>query len=92
MLKHFELYCPTAKYLMKTDDDMFVNNDVILNIIRNASDENAAIGLRIKQNNPIRHSPSKWNMPYWLYANDKYPTYLSGTGYILPGIVMFMKF
>lgn len=82
MLKHFMELCPNARFLMKTDDDMFVNTKLINELL---TDESSLFGKVITGSKPFRTPISKWYTPKWLYKNDYYPTYLSGTGYIIPG-------
>lgn len=84
MLKHFMELCPTARFLMKTDDDMFVNTKLISELL---TDESSLIGKVITGSKPFRTVISKWYTPKWLYKRDYFPTYLSGTGYIIPGLL-----
>lgn len=87
MLKHFMELCPTAKFLMKTDDDMFVNTKLIKELL---TDESLLIGKVIAGSKPFRTPISKWYTPEWLYKGEYFPTYLSGTGYIIPGLFSYI--
>ncbi|XP_075471638.1 beta-1,3-galactosyltransferase 2-like [Ascaphus truei] len=77
-------YCPHANYVMKTDTDMFVNTEHLLNLLRPdlPPKHNYITGFLIKHDYPHRHKESKWYMPPSLYAEDIYPDFCSGTGYV----------
>ncbi|XP_033107734.1 beta-1,3-galactosyltransferase 1-like [Anneissia japonica] len=82
-LKWVTNYCSHAKYVMKTDDDMFVHYKNIVNFLAgNTSRRDYAVGYYMKTK-PIRNVRSKWYMPKDVYPHDKYPPFLSGTGYIM---------
>ncbi|XP_066453225.1 beta-1,3-galactosyltransferase 2-like [Eleutherodactylus coqui] len=82
-------YCPTAKYVMKTDSDMFVNIDRLLDLLKSeqAQKQNYFTGDLMKNNRPIRNKNSKWHMPHSLYPGEFYPTFCTGSGYVFSGDV-----
>ena len=76
--------CGKAKFVMKTDDDVFVN---IPNALKTVRKYNSLLQENIFGNCrsdawPIRHKISKWYVPMESYSMDVYPPYCSGTGYI----------
>ncbi|KAL6461858.1 hypothetical protein MHYP_G00300030 [Metynnis hypsauchen] len=76
--------CPQASYAMKIDSDMFVNLENLMNLLLapDTPKENYITG-KIMWNIPvIRDKNSKWYVPKELYAEDYYPTYLLGMGYV----------
>ncbi|XP_015520626.1 beta-1,3-galactosyltransferase 1 isoform X1 [Neodiprion pinetum] len=84
MLKWVTLNCGQAKYLMKTDDDMFVNVPVLIRLLQARPKANGALmGSLICRAKPITDSKNKWFMPKYMYAEKMYPNYLSGTGYVM---------
>lgn len=87
ILKHFIDKCSSASFVMKTDDDMFINTPLIQKLLENISQNNQnekiSIGKEIKHGKPNRDPESKWYLPRWLFPEDYLPSYLSGTGYIL---------
>lgn len=85
MFKHFKWICPSAKYVMKTDDDIFVNTKLIEDMLNRNNDENTIFGYVKNFVRPIRDPESKWHMPYWIYGRKYYPTFTTGGGYIIPG-------
>ncbi|KAL6461967.1 hypothetical protein MHYP_G00301120 [Metynnis hypsauchen] len=76
--------CPQASYAMKVDSDMFLNLENLMSLLLapETPKENYITG-RVMWNIPvIRDKNSKWYVPKELYAEDYYPTYLLGMGYI----------
>lgn len=80
-------YCPEAKYIMKTDSDIFVNMDnLVLNLLRpNAQPRQRFFTGHVINGGPIRDTRSKWYMSRDLYPENKYPPFCSGTGYVFSG-------
>ncbi|XP_036418974.1 beta-1,3-galactosyltransferase 2-like [Colossoma macropomum] len=77
-------HCPQASYAMKIDSDMFLNLENLMNLLLrpDTPKENYMTG-EVMWNRPvIRDKNSKWYVPKELYAEDYYPTYLLGMGYV----------
>lgn len=85
-MKWMATFCPHAKYMVKTDDDMYVSYKNIVNYLISSPDTRFVTGMVIK-GAPIRDPKSKWYVPKDLYPGTKYPPFCSGTGYILSGDV-----
>uniref|UniRef100_A0A1A7YDK7 Hexosyltransferase n=1 Tax=Iconisemion striatum TaxID=60296 RepID=A0A1A7YDK7_9TELE len=82
------MHCPQAGYVMKTDSDMFVNTEyLIFKLLRPdlKARKNYFTGNNMRGFAPNRNKNSKWYMPPELYPGEKYPTFCSGTGYVLSG-------
>ncbi|XP_063068550.1 beta-1,3-galactosyltransferase 1-like [Engraulis encrasicolus] len=77
-------YCSQARYVMKTDSDIFVNMDnLIYSLLRPGSKPRRRYFTGYVINgSPIRDMRSKWFMPRELYPESKYPPFCSGTGYV----------
>ncbi|XP_062574930.1 beta-1,3-galactosyltransferase 1-like [Saccostrea cucullata] len=81
--------CAKAEFIMKTDDDMFVN----LNSLMAVLDKNKNIlqrsvgGYCVKSANPVRDKGSKWYVSLAMYPHAKYNGYCSGTGYVTSMVV-----
>ncbi|KAL7833926.1 hypothetical protein AOLI_G00288860 [Acnodon oligacanthus] len=76
--------CLQASYAMKVDSDMFLNLENLINLLLapDTPKENYMTG-KIMWNIPvIRDDSSKWYVPRELYAEDYYPTYPLGMGYV----------
>ncbi|KAG8556162.1 hypothetical protein GDO81_017943 [Engystomops pustulosus] len=82
-------YCPRAKYVMKTDSDMFVNTYRLMDLLGpdQPQKQNFFTGFVLEKHRPHRNKDSKWHMPYSQYAGEFYPTFCSGTGYVFSGDV-----
>lgn len=82
------IHCPRASYVMKTDSDMFVNTEYLINKLLRPEmkpKKNYFTGNNMRGFAPNRNKNSKWYMPPELYPSDKYPTFCSGTGYVFSG-------
>ncbi|XP_041847437.1 beta-1,3-galactosyltransferase 2 [Melanotaenia boesemani] len=82
------MHCPLARYVMKTDSDMFVNTHyLIYKLLRPELKPRKKYftGYNMRGFAPNRNKNSKWYMPPALYPGDKYPTFCSGTGYVFSG-------
>ncbi|XP_073974842.1 beta-1,3-galactosyltransferase 1-like isoform X2 [Rhodnius prolixus] len=82
MLKWFLHQCPSPRYLMKTDDDMFVNV-ANLSALLSKANSTVLIGSLICRAKPILDIRNKWYVPKYIYKKSFYPNYLSGTGYVM---------
>lgn len=77
--------CAHAHFVMKTDDDMFVNLPNVLRIISGPLSEilqSAVAGSCSQKAKPIRHKQSKWYASIESYPQQLYPGFCSGTGYV----------
>ncbi|XP_060597338.1 beta-1,3-galactosyltransferase 1-like isoform X2 [Ruditapes philippinarum] len=78
-------FCQTAVYVMKTDDDMFVNIPNLLKMLTNTNKEKlqtSVMGACFLRAKPIRSNESKWFASYESYPDEFYPMFCSGTGYV----------
>ncbi|XP_052404414.1 beta-1,3-galactosyltransferase 2 isoform X5 [Carassius gibelio] len=83
-------YCPEAKYVMKTDSDMFVNTEYLIEKLLKTKGQPMQkyfTGLHMSDFSPNRNKESKWYMPEEVYPGKRYPTFCSGTGYVFSGDV-----
>ena len=85
MLKWMDTYCKIAKFLLKTDDDVFINTNALLNDLHNSVHSRFTMGNIIAAAQPIRDRTSKWYTPSPIYSEQMYPKYISGTAYIISG-------
>ncbi|OWF51501.1 beta-1,3-galactosyltransferase 1-like [Mizuhopecten yessoensis] len=77
-------HCAHAQYLMKTDDDMYVNMPGLRKAIGDNSQQlQSAIGGKcMPEADPVRDKTSKWFVSYQYYPRKSYPGYCAGTGYV----------
>lgn len=81
-------YCPQVPYVMKTDSDMFVNTEYLINKLLLPDQpprKNYFTGYLMKDFSPNRNTESKWYMSPELYPGERYPLFCSGTGYVFSG-------
>ncbi|XP_060784798.1 beta-1,3-galactosyltransferase 1 [Neoarius graeffei] len=77
-------FCNQAKYVMKTDSDIFVNMDnLVYKLLKpDTKPRRRYFTGYVINGSPIRDIRSKWYMPRDLYPESKYPPFCSGTGYV----------
>ncbi|XP_070535656.1 beta-1,3-galactosyltransferase 5-like [Ptychodera flava] len=81
-------HCPNASYVLKTDDDVFINYYSLAKNLTQMPRTNLAYGYSYLNITPSRNHTDKWYTPLEMYKHDKYPPYLVGTGYVLSNDVM----
>ncbi|XP_052805356.1 beta-1,3-galactosyltransferase 1-like [Mya arenaria] len=78
--------CPNAQFVMKIDDDMWLNVPNIMNFLSNSSMktllQNTVTGMCSSKAQPIRSKNSKWYASLISYPEKFYPGFCSGTGYL----------
>ncbi|XP_068129592.1 beta-1,3-galactosyltransferase 2-like [Hyperolius riggenbachi] len=78
-------FCPKASYVIKIDNDMFLNVDYLVHKLLHPKlpvRQNYFTGLIVSGTGPSRQKESKWYVPEEIYPNDTYPPYCSGPGYV----------
>ena len=77
--------CTNARFIMKTDDDMYMNMKSLLNVLKAHENQlqNSLGGYCEKHATPFRNPKSKWYVSYETYPAKAYPEYCLGFGYIL---------
>ncbi|RZB41660.1 Galactosyl T domain containing protein, partial [Asbolus verrucosus] len=90
MLKLFNSHCSKSyKYLMKIDDDVFLNIDLVMEmLLQRKSATDVLVGKIINDTGPFRETGNKWYVPYEWYPEAKYPDYLCGPTYLMSADVV----
>ncbi|GAB6023014.1 hypothetical protein CHUAL_007104 [Chamberlinius hualienensis] len=84
LLKWANTFCTEAKYIMKADDDMFVNVPNLLKYVKSLRIYKSQLfGRLVKGARPLRTKSSKYYVPVSEYKDKVYPDYLSGTAYVM---------
>lgn len=84
LLKWVTGFCPDVQYVLKTDDDMYVNvGNLIKSISKFPVKSNVMYGVLFKKAKPNRNPSAKWFVPKNQFDGDMFPDYLSGTGYMM---------
>lgn len=79
-------YCPKAKFVMSTDDDVFVHTPNMVRYLRSMEQKQVSnfwVGHVHRGAPPIRRKTSKYHVPVELYPWSAYPDYTSGAGYVV---------
>ncbi|RUS72644.1 hypothetical protein EGW08_019582 [Elysia chlorotica] len=85
LVKWVSLYCPNSTFVLKADDDMYINVPRLLAKLRSQFDKGPLfiIGMLHPDSRPFRTKGHKWFMPPNEYRQKKYPNYVSGTSYAM---------
>lgn len=76
-------FCSSAKYILKSDDDMFINVKTLLESLHNAVHKRFLMGRIIARAKPWRNRRTKYYVSKKDYPSVWFPTYLSGTAYVI---------
>ncbi|KAL1423568.1 hypothetical protein MTO96_020952 [Rhipicephalus appendiculatus] len=86
MLKWAYVNCSRTRFLLKVDDDMFVNVEKLLRFLK-AHGENRTrpflAGYVAQGRKTVRRAGSRWYMPLAVYEPDWLPSYIHGSGYVV---------
>ncbi|KAB7505308.1 Beta-1,3-galactosyltransferase 5 [Armadillidium nasatum] len=89
MLEWAKTYCSEAPFVLKTDDDMFINVPLLLAFIHvKKNDKNAMYGRLAKGWKPVRNKKSKYFVDTSTYSRIRYPDFLTGPAYLLTNDVI----
>ena len=83
LLKWYNQNCNHVPYLLKADDDVFLNTNNLYNMVSQNTKADILIGYLFCDNKPIRIKESKWYVPESVYRNEYYPMHLNGPGYLM---------
>lgn len=79
-------HCP-AKFLLKTDDDCFVNTRLIYDLALHHQDVNnlyiGTVSNDMEKRKVIRNVANRWHVVQSDYNEEYYPSYASGAGYLM---------
>lgn len=85
VLKNFLMHFGKTEFLLKIDDDVFVNHLNIAKMLTHGNIAADVTGQAINLTKPNRDVESKWYLPHWLYGNDEFPVYINGPATIFKG-------
>ncbi|BFZ22578.1 hypothetical protein BsWGS_25617 [Bradybaena similaris] len=91
ILKWVSLFCNATRFVLKADDDMYVNIPFLVKTLHQYSldksrPEAYVVGSLQVNAQPNRDSSSKWHTPTSVFSLNTYPNYVSGTAYAMTGI------
>lgn len=83
-LSWFSQKCSNAQFVLKGDDDVFVNTDNLVKFLRaHKPDHHLFTGYIHGHGGPSRDRNSKYFIPVEIYQNESYPPFPSGGGYLM---------
>ncbi|XP_041452276.1 beta-1,3-galactosyltransferase 5-like [Drosophila obscura] len=88
MLEWVDTHCPRVKYILKTDDDMFINVPKLLDFIDEHKDKRTIYGRLAEEQEPERNRGSKYFVPYHQFRGAEFPKYTTGGAYLLTGDIV----
>lgn len=83
-------FCPRMTFVMKIEDDVFLNVQILLHELRTIRKKNQngrLFGHLLVQAKPSRNLKDKRYVPYHSYDQDVFPPFLDGHGYVMSGDV-----
>ncbi|XP_018325732.1 beta-1,3-galactosyltransferase 5-like [Agrilus planipennis] len=93
-LKYAIYHCPKAKYILKTDDDIFVNIPTLLTFLKEELSpygaENLLLCALLLESSRVKRTyRSKWRVSFKEYSGRYYPPYCSGYAIMYSPDVVF---
>ncbi|XP_043421226.1 beta-1,3-galactosyltransferase 9 [Prionailurus bengalensis] len=87
-------FCPNALFILKVDEEMFVNVPSLVDYLLNLKDhlEDVYVGRVIHQDTPNRDPNSQEFVPFSEYPEKYYPDYCSGEAFIMSQDVARMMY
>ncbi|GAB0087581.1 hypothetical protein DMENIID0001_019080 [Sergentomyia squamirostris] len=83
MLEWTMTYCPMVSFLLKTDDDTFINMKVLLEFMKNHSENRTIYGYVRTDDSIKRNKSSKYYVSEGEYDKNDLPAYVTGHIYLL---------
>ncbi|XP_028138140.1 beta-1,3-galactosyltransferase 5-like [Diabrotica virgifera virgifera] len=85
MLEWVDNFCSRAQFVLKTDDDMFINVSRLLEFIaRHKPEERTIYGRLARKWKPIRNKKSKYYISLQQYKPPAFPDFTTGPAYLFP--------
>ena len=83
LLKWYNQKCTHVPYLLKCDDDVFINTKNLHSLVSMITLDDALLGYLWCDNYPRRHIREKNYTPVSVYGQDTFPPHLNGPGYLI---------
>jgi hypothetical protein len=74
-----------VKFVLKVDDDMFINMQMLVDFSETRTFNKAIIGKLARKWRPHRESKSKWYVPTSAFNGTLYPNFATGPAYMFTG-------
>ena len=80
---YFIFFLSKFDYLLKLDDDIYLNLEKLHQIIDENQDPYLLLGTAICNDRPFRKKNHKWYISHKMYRHERYPPFLQGTAYLM---------
>lgn len=88
-LEWIDTYCSEVRFVLKTDDDMFINVPRLMSFVnRHRKDKNAIFGKLARKWKPVRNKNSKYFLSLAQYKLPFYPDFTTGPAYLISSDVV----
>ncbi|XP_014091668.2 uncharacterized protein [Bactrocera oleae] len=92
-LEWVDLHCHKAKFILKTDDDMFINVPKLLQFIdSHIKDKRVIYGRLAKQWKPIRNKKSKYYVSTDQFSQPLFPPFTTGPAYLITSDIIHLLY
>ncbi|KAH8271104.1 hypothetical protein KR018_011898, partial [Drosophila ironensis] len=88
LLEWAHRHCPYAKYVLKTNDDVFINVPRLLSFIDKNKANRTIFGRRIDGSRPVRNRASKYYLSINEYPTNTFPNFTTGPAYLITGDIV----
>ncbi|GIY49323.1 beta-1,3-galactosyltransferase 1 [Caerostris darwini] len=85
VLKWVSEVCSLVKYVLKVDDDMFINVENFLTLTEMKNHSSLIMGELAHEWHPVRSAKNKWFTSFVEYPFNVYPDFVFGPSYLLTG-------
>lgn len=89
-LKWVSQFCPSVKYVIKSDDDMIINLPHLLAVLSKTNMTRSILGPYNENSRVMRRG--KWAIPMEVFPFYYYPAYESGAAYVISGDLVLPLF
>ncbi|KAK7591171.1 hypothetical protein V9T40_002784 [Parthenolecanium corni] len=84
LLEWVDTYCSQVPFVLKTDDDMFINIPLLLTLLKEQQKAKRSIfGRLVSKWRPFRANNSKYFLSKSEYEPDSFPDFLTGPAYLM---------
>ncbi|XP_052797517.1 beta-1,3-galactosyltransferase 1-like [Mya arenaria] len=88
-LKWMMQFCKKAKFVLKIDEDAFVNIPLLVKFLKsNPPERKGTVYGHIYSNSSPVQRRGRWKVPFESYPLDYYPSYAAGNSYVLSGNII----
>ncbi|EDW04110.1 uncharacterized protein LOC6561984 [Drosophila grimshawi] len=87
-LEWIDQHCPRAQYILKTDDDMFINVPKLLKFLDKRKEKRAIYGRLAKKWKPVRNKKSKYYVATDQFPAAVFPSFTTGPAYVMTGSIV----